>query len=372
MPANLPIDDDKFLEELRAGRVKSRGLVPDGLREKLPPILSGHETPATAQRVDRFFCAIAQIFDAWVNRSDSPHTQRAYRKDVLSFVEFLDAHWDAGFDWPDDAVKILSISVADVLAYRDFLVHESKAPKTQNRRISSLSGFFKYLAGAASEMRLPISVPNPAHAQFIKRASQDAVHETKALTATRARQLCGLPKGESPIAARDRAALKVFVYTGVRIGTLVRLNAGDFSESGDWSTLRINEKGDKKRTIGIHFQAAEALRELMDVAEITRGALFRPRKGPRSQAFANRHMTTAAMYALLRKYLEQLPDAMAADRCVFWPHSLRATTATLLLEAGVDIRKVQELLGHQHVTTTQIYDKRRIAVKDSASHDVPI
>jgi len=59
-------------------------------------------------------------------------------------------------------------------------------------------------------------------------------------------------------------------------------------------------------------------------------------------------------------------------RCVNTPHSLRATTATLLLGAGVDMRKVQDLLGHRHVTTTQIYDKRRIAVSESASHDVPI
>jgi site-specific recombinase XerD len=56
-------------------------------------------------------------------------------------------------------------------------------------------------------------------------------------------------------------------------------------------------------------------------------------------------------------------------RSMFSTHSLRATTATLLLDAGVDIRKVQELLGHRHITTTQIYDKRRRTTKDSASHD---
>ncbi|MCA9189088.1 MAG: tyrosine-type recombinase/integrase [Planctomycetales bacterium] len=60
------------------------------------------------------------------------------------------------------------------------------------------------------------------------------------------------------------------------------------------------------------------------------------------------------------------------NRCIYTPHSFRATTATLLLDAGVDIAKVQELLGHKHVTTTQIYDKRRRTTKESASHDVPI
>ena len=59
-------------------------------------------------------------------------------------------------------------------------------------------------------------------------------------------------------------------------------------------------------------------------------------------------------------------------RSIYTPHSLRATTATLLLDANVDIRKVQDLLGHRHITTTQIYDKRRRSTSESASHDVPI
>jgi site-specific recombinase XerD len=93
-------------------------------------------------------------------------------------------------------------------------------------------------------------------------------------------------------------------------------------------------------------------------------------------------MDSATMYRLVESYLHQLPsavketaivDAVATGRVnVYIPHSLRATTATLLLDAGVDIRKVQDLLGHRHITTTQIYDKRRRSTAESASHDVPI
>jgi site-specific recombinase XerD len=61
-----------------------------------------------------------------------------------------------------------------------------------------------------------------------------------------------------------------------------------------------------------------------------------------------------------------------ASRCGYAPHSLRATTATLLLDAGADIRKLQDLPGHRHITTTQICDKRRRSTADSAGHDVPI
>jgi len=66
-----------------------------------------------------------------------------------------------------------------------------------------------------------------------------------------------------------------------------------------------------------------------------------------------------------------VPRARFARRNGYTPHSLRATTATLLLDAGVDIAKVQELLGHRHITTTQIYDKRWRTMAE-ASHDVPI
>ncbi len=87
------------------------------------------------------------------------------------------------------------------------------------------------------------------------------------------------------------------------------------------------------------------------------------------------------MYHVIVGYLRRLPGASkraaspvgtSTPRRIYTPHSLRATTATLLLGAGVDMRKVQDLLGHRHVTTTQIYDKRRIAVSEGASHDVPM
>jgi integrase len=65
---------------------------------------------------------------------------------------------------------------------------------------------------------------------------------------------------------------------------------------------------------------------------------------------------------------EVRPDGEIVRRCIYTPHSLRATTATLLLDANVDIIKVKDLLGHRHVTTTQIYDKRRRSTAESASH----
>lgn len=333
---------------------------------ELPPVMLGRGTPEVRARVEQFYSSVDAIFERWVARCESPHTQRAYRGDVMAFVRFM------GIDWSQESWRLFLTSVSDVQAFRDDMVERGAAPKTLNRRISSLSSFYKYLAGCSSEMRLPITVPNPAHAQFIKRETADPRDETRSLSATRARQLMGLPAGDELLDYRDRAILKTAVYTGVRIGTLCRLNVGHFHQDGDEATLRIAEKGGHFRTIGIHFGAAEAISEYIRAAGLTRGPLFRARKAPRSDELGDKRISTPSMYRVLESYLERIPGAVKDGRCVYTPHSLRATTATLLLDAGVDIAKVQELLGHRHITTTQIYDKRRRSTSESASHDVPI
>ena len=87
------------------------------------------------------------------------------------------------------------------------------------------------------------------------------------------------------------------------------------------------------------------------------------------------------MWTILKEYLSKLPNALRERElpdgskvmdCVYTPHSLRATAATLLLDSGVDIMEVKELLGHRHVTTTQIYDKRRRAARECVSHKMPL
>lgn len=344
-------------------------------RDSLPLVFLSWSSAEPTERIENFCRCLDGIFETWVNRCNSPHTRRAYREDVMAFTVFI------GVAWPQNAQQILKATVFDVQAFRDDLVKKGAAPKTLNRRISSLAGFFKYLGAAAAEMRLPVTIPNPAHAQFIPRASHDPVEETRALTAARARQLMSLASGDGIRASRDRAILKLFLYSGIRLSTGCRLKVEDFHHDGEEATLRLQEKRDKRRIIGLHFAAASALTEYIAAAGLTSGPLFRPRNDSRTNLLADRPIHPTTMYLLIQSYIEQLPgaiieqrnlDGSSSKRCLYTPHSLRATTATLLLEAGVDIRKVQELLGHRHITTTQIYDKRRRSTSESASHEVPL
>jgi site-specific recombinase XerD len=342
----------------------------------LPPIVDGQRTPAVESRVQQFVFSVASIYETWLKRRVSVHTRRAYDQDVMHFVRRY-----LRLEWPEQSSELLRISVQTVQAYRDWLAANHAAPKTMNRRIASLSSFYKYLAAAAAELRLPIVIANPAHSQFIPRLASDPVDETQALTATRARQLMGYPCSDSLLDTRDRAILKFYLYSGARLATGCQLKVSDFHVDENGATIRLSEKGEKRRQIGLHFTAAQAIQEYIAKAAIESGPLFRPRLNSRSEKLAQRGFQSTAMYNLILSYLLRLPkslrevenpDGTKSKRSIYTPHSLRATAATLLLDAGVEIVKVQELLGHRHITTTQIYDKRRRQAHQGASHDMPL
>jgi site-specific recombinase XerD len=219
----------------------------------LPPVLLGSLTPEIRVRVEHFYSSVYEIFERWVNRPRSLHTRRSYKDGVLSFVRYR------GILWPQQASALLMVSVAEVQEYRDALAAAGAAPKTINHRVSALSSFYKYLALSAAELRLPIIVPNPAHSQFIARESSDPREETLSLPAARARQLLNLPAGDSVLAHRDRAIVKLYLYSGIRLAAGCYLLVEDFRQEGEEATLRLREKGDKRRTIGLHYAACRAL-----------------------------------------------------------------------------------------------------------------
>lgn len=343
--------------------------------ESIPPILIGNVTPAVEYKVRSFYLNVEEMFESWIARRESKHTQRAYRQGVMDFIDFLK------IDWPKDGTFLFTVKVGDVLQYRKYLVDYGYAPNTRNHRISAVAAFYRYMREAAIEMRLPINIPNPAHSQFIAREHADPIEETRALPLAKARQLRTMPASESIVDYRDRAIIDCYLYAGLRIATGCRLDVSDFCWDENDPKLRIREKGDKRRTIGIHYNAATSIREYIRKSNLQNGPLFVTQLNSRSANLGKDRIAPTTMYYLLQKYLRNVSGAMRVvnlkngecrNQCIYSPHSLRATTATLLLEAGEDICKVQELLGHKHITTTQIYDKRRVRTRESASHSVPI
>ena len=176
------------------------------------------------------------------------------------------------------------------------------------------------------------------------------------------------------------------------------MSVADFHDDEHDPTIAIQEKGrgKAKRRIGINFVAAESIRDYLKVAGLTGGPLFRARAAGRGEKLSERPMSQAALYRLLLGYLERVPGAMVevdgpkaaalpegevtadsptpppTQRCRYTPHSLRATTATLLDEAGVGIKKIQDLLGHKDIRVTQTYIKLGHDTRKSASHEVPL
>lgn len=341
----------------------------------IPPILIGNATPAVVARVRDFYLGVEEMFERWIARRENVHTQRAYRQGMMDFVEFL------GILWPDDGSYLFTVKVGDVQDYRDHLIARGYAPNTRNHRICSVSAFYKYLRESAIELRLPVNIPNPAHPQFVSRVQADPIEETQALSQSKARLLRTLPSGVDVLAYRDRAILDFYLYSGARIATGCRLRVEDFFWDDEDPRLWICEKGSKRRMVGINRNAAVSIRDYIEFTQLRSGALFRPRLNSRSRRLGSSSIAPSTMYYLLDEYLRQLPNALreaqyedgsVSEKCIYSPHSIRATTATLLLDAGEPMEKVQELLGHKLITTTQIYDKRRRAPIESASHNVPI
>src|SRR5262249_20768328 len=120
----------------------------------------------------------------------------------------------------------------------------------------------------------------------------------------------GLPSGDTVFDFRDRAIIKFFLYSGARIGTGCRLTVSDFHQDGYEATIKLHEKGDKHRKIGLHFAAAEAISEYIKKANLKTGPLFRARRHWRLEELDSGAMCAVSMYSLLQSYLSRLPGSM--------------------------------------------------------------
>ena len=306
------------------------------------------ETPPLRSEIVEFLTFLEK------ERNDSPHTVRAYRRDLAAFQRFADGYYAATWDWAG----------VDRLALRSFmgdLTRGGQGRRSVARAVSTLRTFFRFLgsrygidANPARGVRLPRAERRlPA---VLDRAQMD---ELFAL-AERAARDGGFQE------ARDLAILELFYGTGMRLGELAGLNLADVDVVAD--QVKVRGKGRKERLLPLGRAASRALRAY----ERERTALLAGlvRRGGDARALflarSGRRLSPRGVQLAVRRHLR-----LFGERTGLKVHSLRHSFATHLLDAGADLRAVQELLGHASLSTTQVYTHtsvERLKKVDQAAH----
>ncbi|MBI1369231.1 MAG: tyrosine recombinase [Planctomycetes bacterium] len=294
-----------------------------------------------------------------LERHFSPFTARCYGADLRQYAQFL-AGASAGGEGAtptsaqatDPAAEVPGVGTAivsaDALAIRRFLTHLDEyeySAATMARKIATLRSFYKFLH------RRGIVAANP---MLMIRTPKQAKRLPKAMTVSQIEQLLAAPDDGSTLGARDRAILETLYSTGVRVSELVDLNRHHMDEMGE--ALVIRGKGKKERIVPLGKHAHNAITRYVETLERDpRFAHVREAvaSGDEVPLFINKaggRLSSRSVRRKLDKYLEQV----GLDPSIS-PHTLRHSFATHLLDNGADLRSVQELLGHQSLSTTQIY-----------------
>lgn len=294
----------------------------------------------------------------------SPFTARCYGADLRQYAAFLG---NGGKDVDDTPMPssngngsasggaMLSetevsagMVAADALSIRRFLAHLDHyeySAATMARKIATLRSFYKFLHRRGVV---------PANPMVMIRTPRQGKRLPKAMTVEDVEKLLGAPDDHSTLGARDRAILETLYSTGVRVSELVDLNRQHLDQIGE--AVVIRGKGKRERIVPLGSHALSAIRryiEMLDadprfakVHEMMRSGVIVP-------LFVNKtggRLSSRSVRRKLDKYLDQV----GLDPSIS-PHTLRHSFATHLLDNGADLRSVQELLGHQSLSTTQIY-----------------
>ena len=271
----------------------------------------------------------------------SPHTASNYARDLRALADFAERG-------SISAWKSLDSQHVRMFAAR---AHASGLnPRSVQRRLSAVRGFFNYL------IRERVITANPA---LDVRAPKAAKRLPGTLDVDQLNHLLDIPP-ENALAVRDRAIMELFYSSGLRLDELVRLDLTSIDLAD--RTVRVRGKGSKTRIVPVGRKAAEAirawLRERTSLAKTDESAMFTGKNGARLK---HRAVQLRIAYWARRK---GLPAHVH-------PHLFRHSFATHLLESSKDLRGVQELLGHADISTTQIYthlDFAHLARTYDASH----
>jgi integrase/recombinase XerC len=276
-------------------------------------------------------------------RGSSPHTLRNYASDLYQFHHYL-THTPTGEPRPEPELDQI-----DNLTIREFLgsLYERRNRKSSvARKLAAVRSFMRYLA------RQGVIQRNVARTVASPRQEK---HLPQYLTADTMAGLLEAPFEGTSLGKRDHAILELFYATGIRVSELVGLDLIDIDLAAGF--VRVLGKGNKERMIPFGSKAADALRVYLEARPELIGSR---RPGGRKQGsspgeavFLNcrgGRLTTRGVATIVQRYVVKL-----AQRLRVHPHTLRHSFATHMLDAGADLRSIQELLGHESLSTTQKY-----------------
>ncbi len=307
---------------------------------------------------------LTYLFD---ERHFSPYTARCYGVDLRQYTEYLHEEYNiqatheqekATFEAHrmtsptsranTEASKCQTVSeiilLADVNIIRSFLgtlEQHQYAAATMARKIATLRSFHRWMEKCGYIESNPMT---------LVRSPRQTKRLPKAIGVEQVEQLLAAPDDTTLLGSRDRSILETLYSTGIRVSELVGINMGDIDAAGQ--SLIVRGKGRKERLVPLGSHALTALRRYITML-IEFRRTHNDDSGATSPLFINKHgtrLSTRSVRRKVTKYLLQVgldPDIS--------PHTLRHSFATHLLDNGADLRSVQELLGHQSLSTTQVY-----------------
>lgn len=287
----------------------------------------------------------------------SAHTAKCYEADLEQYCGFLggsssDAEGESGANpWGGGGAAACTqtqaeidtlLKTADVNTIRRFMAElntHAYSKSTTARKLATIRSFYKFL------VKRGYAASNPA--MTIKTPKQDK-RLPKFLEYDQVQKLLNTPPANTWLGSRDRAMMEVLYSTGMRVSELVALNMDDVDFLGE--VIHVRGKGKKERICPIGSTALQNIQRYLE---------YRSRRMASDSAFdskvlfANKHGKRMSARSVRRKMDKYLIEA-GLDPAIS-PHTLRHSFATHMLNNGADLRSVQELLGHQSLSTTQIY-----------------
>jgi len=289
--------------------------------------------------------SIRQLFDAFIThlsaeKGYSQHTCRAYRRDLDEFANFLASTPAASSPADETRMDGRLLQHLDHITLRAYLarLHRKNCKATIARKLSALRSFFRFLLKNGYLDANPAAyVLTPKRGRCIPRylSVDDMFHLLDTMPA------------DNLLALRNRAMFETLYGSGIRVAELVGLNGGDVDTQN--RTVRVLGKGARERVVPLGRKAAQAIEAYRQRLKLE----GRLPGGPAEALFMNKYGGRLSARSVGR-ILNRLSRTAGLGQPVS-PHALRHSFATHLLDAGADLRAVQELLGHRSLSTTQRY-----------------